>query len=139
LNPNGGAHPIPDKPAPAGNRFTRQRRLLTAAQYAAVFAARRSLKGACFVLHYRFNDQGSSRLGLVIPKKQARTAVLRNAIKRQAREAFRFRCLDLPATDLVLRLAKPVERDAAGDPAARHAWRREIDGLFDALRAKAAV
>ncbi len=70
---------------------------------------------------------GRPRLGLVIPKKLARRAVLRNAIKRQAREAFRLRRTNLPALDLVLRLARPV----SGMEKKR--WRAEIDDLFERL------
>ncbi|MBA3033715.1 MAG: ribonuclease P protein component [Gammaproteobacteria bacterium] len=118
--------------------FDRQLRLRVAAEFSEVFAARRVLRGACFALHYRPNDKPHARLGLVIPKKQARDAVLRNAIKRQARELFRLRRAGLPPIDLVLRLARPL--DPAGparrviDPQARAAWRTEIGALFDQLQ-----
>jgi ribonuclease P protein component len=123
--------------------FGRELRLLAATQYAEVFNARRVLRGALFALHYRpaaqsgpQSGQLNARLGLVIPKKQARTAVLRNAIKRQAREIFRRQQADLPHWDLVLRLAQPVERTLAGDRQARAAWRAEIVALFEQLRTK---
>lgn len=118
--------------------FDRQLRLRAAAEFSEVFAARKVLRGACFALHYRPNpnNEPHARLGLVIPKKQARAAVLRNAIKRQARELFRLRRAGLPPFDLVLRLAKPVGSSAAGhpiDPRSKAAWRVEIVGLFDQL------
>lgn len=78
-------------------------------------------------MHYRDNGQPTARLGLVIPKKQAHAAVLRNAIKRQAREVFRQRLSRLPARDLVLRLIRPV--GALDKPA----WRNEIAALFERL------
>jgi ribonuclease P protein component len=129
---------------PADRCFRRQYRLLTPAHYAAAFAARRVLRGAYFSLHYRNNGLTVARLGLVIPKKQARSAVLRNAIKRQIREVFRVCRHELPAVDLVLRLTQPVGRLASGakraaiakDSAARRAWREEIAGLFASLRHK---
>lgn len=75
-----------------------------------------------------------ARLGLVIPKKQARTAVLRNAIKRQARELFRHRRSALPPLDLVLRLAQSVECPGGViDRQAKAAWRAEIAVLFERL------
>lgn len=117
-------------------RFRRSARLLTSAEYAAVFATRRVLHGGQFALHYRSNAMSAARLGLVIPKKQARSAVLRNAIKRQARECFRQRQADLPAFDLILRLARPSAA-RAGDPVTRAAWRDEITNLFTRLAAKA--
>lgn len=114
--------------------FGRARRVLTAAGFAAVFSGRRQLRGAHFTLHFLPAPQpGGARLGLVIPKKQAKTAVLRNAIKRQAREVFRLRRTILPSYDLVLRLTRPLERAKAGDDAARAHWRGEIAGLLDGL------
>jgi len=107
--------------------FRRQHRLLKPAEFSDVFAARHILRGGLFTLHYRNNDRSVARLGLVVPKKQARTAALRNAIKRQAREAFRLRCAGLPALDLVLRLSRPV---AAID---KPAWRAEMVTLFDRI------
>lgn len=128
--------------ADALRRFSRPCRLLTAAQYAEVFTARRSLRGEHFVLHYRPNALAHARLGLVIPKKQARAAVLRNAIKRQARELFRSIRPALPAFDLVLRLNaaadKPKWPALAQDRETRAAWRREIGALFEQLQRKTA-
>lgn len=66
------------------------------------------------------------RLGLVIARKHAPRAVLRNLIKRLAREAFRT-ARDLPALDLVLRLrVQPT-------PVDRRALRAEIDDLLARL------
>lgn len=109
--------------------------MLTPRQYSEAFSARRVLRGERFALHYRRNGLPTSRLGLVIPKKQARTAVLRNAVKRQARETFRQRRAGLPALDLVLRLVQPLGPGGRGvaDRQARAAWRAEIAALFDAL------
>lgn len=94
------------------------------------------MRGAVFALHYRFAIKGKARLGLVIAKKQAKTAVLRNAIKRQTRELFRQRLHGLPAFDVIVRLAQPVcpERPVCKDDKA--GWRRELDTLFDQLTRK---
>lgn len=120
----------------AGSAFRKDYRLRTPAEYAGVFSARRVLRGSLFALHYRSNDGcRGARLGLVIPKKQARTAVLRNAIKRQARECFRRRRAQLPSLDLVLRLIQPVTGcGSATDPAVRAAWRTDIEALLEGLR-----
>jgi ribonuclease P protein component len=121
--------------------FDRQFRLRAAAEFSEVFAARRVLRGDCFALHYRPNGKPYARLGLVIPKKQARVAVLRNAVKRQARELFRQRRAGLPPLDLVLRLARPLQKPgqpaataSLTDPQHRANWRAEIGALFDQLR-----
>ena len=111
--------------------------MLASAQYAETFAARRVLRGVCFVLHYRRNHLPSARLGLVIPKKQARTAVLRNAVKRQARELFRQVRGQIPAVDLVLRLSQPLNKPHqpgfARKREIRAGWRAEMTSLFAQL------
>lgn len=86
-----------------------------------------------FAVHYRPNGLDRARLGLVIPKKQAPTAVLRNAIKRQAREIFRLRRNTLPSVDLVLRLTQKI---ALSD---KSGWRAEIAALLDRCRNKASA
>lgn len=111
--------------------FSRPCRLLTAGQYAEVFSARKVLRGTLFALHFRPNNLESARLGVVVPKKQAKTAVLRNAIKRQARELFRRRRAGLPAVDLILRLARPVRLGGRPINATDKAgWREEIGSLL---------
>lgn len=116
--------------------FDRQDRLLTPAHYAGVFSARKVVRGTAFALHYCGNDVSHARLGLIVPKKQAKQAVLRNAIKRQAREVFRLRRSCLPAYDLVLRLVQPVRRSGIlVDKQRKGAWRTEINVLFDRLPA----
>lgn len=82
------------------------------------------------------NGLSAARLGLVIPKKQAATAVLRNAIKRQAREMFRLRRASLPSLDLVLRLTTVV---TGHGPSQRRAWRAETGMLLDRLAAGVAT
>jgi len=119
--------------------FTSGDRLHTAAEFAAVFSHRRVLRGDRFDLHYRPGGAGQAsrgaRLGLVIARKQARRAVVRNLLKRLAREAFRQRRSRLPAFDLVLRLAKPV---VSVDRASRLALRAEIDDLLQRLSERVA-
>jgi len=125
-----------DDPALAGLRlsFESGDRLHTAAEFSAVFSHRRVLRGERFDLHYRPNAGDGARLGLVIAKKLARRAVLRNLLKRLGREAFRHARGELPAFDLVLRLAKPV---ASAGRATRQLARAEIDALLGRLRERA--
>jgi ribonuclease P protein component len=113
-----------------GAGFGKNRRLREAREFTAVFEQRRVLRGERFHLHYRPNGGDSARLGLVIAKKLAKRSVWRNAIKRVGREAFRLARSRLPATDLILRLAKPV---GAVDATAKRQWRAEIDELLARL------
>ena len=48
------------------------------------------------------------RLGMMIGKKNARTAVLRNAVKRRIREQFRLRQTQLPPSQYVVRLSTAI-------------------------------
>ena len=64
------------------------------------------------MLHFRLLEkQGSSKLGIVVPKKFVKQAFLRNAVKRQAREAFRLCANDLPPCEVVLRVHRPLSSE----------------------------
>jgi ribonuclease P protein component len=123
---------------PAG--FKPAFRLLQPREYTEVFENRRVLRSSYFALHYRLTvalqrPMSTARLGLVIPKKNARDAVLRNAVKRQVREVFRRQRAQMLPCDLVLRLAQPIDRpDYQLDKASKAVWRQEIEGLFDKLK-----
>ena len=108
-------------------RFGRLKRLLRAAEFDAVMAGRSSVRGEILELHFRCSGrEGPARLGIIVPKRLVPTAVGRNSIKRQAREAFRL-AKDLPdGQDFIFRLRRaPVE--GCRLPAE---VRREMDGLL---------
>lgn len=73
----------------------------------------------------------------MIAKRYARAAVLRNAIKRQAREAFRHVRPGLPAVDVILRLnmqANPSRLPGLAQRAEMRAtWRKEIESLLSRI------
>ncbi|MCB1587558.1 MAG: ribonuclease P protein component [Xanthomonadales bacterium] len=89
-------------------RFPRTVRLTAAREYTLAFGQGERLASARLLMRARPNDTGSARLGMAIARKRARTAVLRNAIKRQLRERFRRRCADWAALDLVVLLRGPL-------------------------------
>lgn len=102
-----------------------------------MLASRAVLREGSFSLRYRANpDSGMARLGLVVPKRLARTAVMRNAIKRQGREAFRLLARSLPPCDIVVTY---VKRGTTGAvlPAGPHIWRAEIGSLLEKIRVNA--
>lgn len=119
---------------PGELRFRPQHRLLRAAEYTGIFGLRRVLRGALLDLHFGPSATGTARLGLVIPKRNAALSVTRNYCKRVARELFRQRRAELPALDLVLRLARPVKstsrefRESFGP-----ALREDFDKLLNRL------
>jgi ribonuclease P protein component len=117
-----------------GGRFPTGRRLHKPQEFAAVLSARLVLRGESFDLHFRKNDlQEPARLGLVVPKRLARAANLRNTVKRQGREAFRHMSLQLPACDVVLRLKRPLAVTSEERKVQKQLWRREIESLMQRL------
>jgi ribonuclease P protein component len=113
-------------------------RLHRPGEFAAVMSSRARACGGCFELRYRSRQPtgpglaaGGARLGLIIPKRLARRAVLRNLLKRLARESFRGVRPGLPPVDIVVRLAKPpLTPGQSVDADKRRAWRRNLDELL---------
>lgn len=90
-------------------RFARQRRLLAREQFDAVLSAPHvRMASGPFRLAARRNRVGFARLGMVVAKRVVRHSVDRNRVKRCIRETFRSAMNDLPAVDVVIRLATPI-------------------------------
>jgi len=95
----------------ANYRFTRQQRLLNADDFQRVFdntqikASTREL-----LILGAANDLGRSRIGFIIAKKNIRTAVHRNRIKRLIREHFRVHCDEIVAADLIIMARKGFDK-----------------------------
>ena len=105
-------------------------------EFSSVMAARKVVRGTCFDLHYLVKGTAqTARLGLIVPKRLARASSLRNAIKRQGREAFRLAAAGIPSCDLVLRLTRrrfyPSCSDYSMEALQRHGVFR---GLWLAVR-----
>lgn len=114
--------------------FGPEQRLHRPEEFTAVMAARRVVRSVVFDLHFcRANTGTKPRLGLIVPKRLARAASLRNAIKRQGREAFRLAAPEFPPCDLVLRLKTLVKGVKAGDGTQKKQWRTEMETLFRRL------
>ncbi|MCX7165894.1 MAG: ribonuclease P protein component [Rhodocyclales bacterium] len=114
--------------------FCSEQRLHRPEEFSAVMATRRAVRGECFDLHYRHTGMGSkARLGLMVPKRMARAASLRNAIKRQGREAFRLMAAEISPCDLVLRLTRSLKGVSATDGIQRKVWRTEMESLLRQL------
>ena len=92
---------------PAANRavgktFSARRRLLTSAEFRAVFAAvERRVSHRNYLLLVRPNEGQGPRLGLVVARKNIRLATRRNRIKRVARETFRQQADNLMSIDVL--------------------------------------
>jgi ribonuclease P protein component len=96
--------------------FARRYRLTKTDEFSSVFGFRKAIRGKLLMLHYQLRATGETdaRLGLVVGKKFLKQAVDRNRCKRVLREQFRRCRAELPACDLVVRLAaKPGKLDAS--------------------------
>ncbi len=85
-----------------GARFPRCARLTGRNAFADVFAQPIKSGDRYFTVLARANDLGYPRLGLAIARKVAKSAVVRNRIKRVIRESFRHNQLWLGGRDYVV-------------------------------------
>ena len=114
--------------------FRSAQRLHRPGEFSVVMTARHVVRGEFFDLHYcPTGTNQAARLGLIVPKRLARAASLRNAIKRQGREAFRLMGAEILPCDLVLRLKRALKGVTGRDDARRKAWRTELESLLRQL------
>jgi len=109
-----------------GARFPRCARLTGRNAFASVFAQPVKSSDRNFTVLARPNALGYPRLGLAIARKIAKSAVVRNRIKRVARESFRHHQTELGSLDCVV-LGRPGLADldnAALFTALQRHWRR---------------
>ena len=95
----------------ADSSFSKTSRLLTAADFKAVFI-KAQLKVSCryFLMLAIKNNSSKPRLGLVIAKKNVPKAVHRNRIKRLMRESFRLNPGLVERLDLVVLARKDADK-----------------------------
>ena len=91
---------VTDKTSTFG--FSRDRRLLTAEDYKKVFSNPVKLVCPPFTLLAISSESNHPRLGLIVAKKNVKSAVKRNRLKRLARQSFRLHQNTLPNIDIVL-------------------------------------
>jgi ribonuclease P protein component len=106
-------------------RFPRAARLLHPKDFRRVMSQGQRLSTALFRLQVLIEGD-TPRLGLTVSRRVDTRAVVRNAIKRAARETFRCARASLPAASYVL---MPRSEAAAATPAQRRAelitlWKR---------------
>lgn len=96
------------------SKFPFSCRLHNSHQFDLLFRSSRSAT-KWFTLYYSVNTSNVPRLGIVVSKKLIRSAVIRNKIKRIARECFRNSATNLAAIDFVIRLNKTIKNKADSD------------------------
>jgi ribonuclease P protein component len=98
-------HPAGQEPrerAAPPQRLPPEQRLRGAEAFTRVFREGRRRSDRCFTVIAAPGPGPRARLGLVVSRKVARSAVQRNRIKRLVRESFRKRSAQLPALDIVV-------------------------------------
>jgi len=92
-------------------QYTQDQRLKTADEFSSVFLFRKTRYTPYFKIHFKPNDIGCSRLGLIVSKKIHKRAVKRNYMKRLIRELFRHDCVSWNNYDVIVRVQKCFTAD----------------------------
>lgn len=96
--------------------FSKEKRLLTAAAFQAVFAdTRYKISHPNFLLLARPNQLSHPRLGMVVAKKNIRFSVDRNRIKRVARASFRLKQHNLVSLDIIFLVRRGMDKLSSKD------------------------
>jgi ribonuclease P protein component len=82
--------------------FPRNQRLVTKAEYKSIFGQSDKASQRYLLALYKPNKKDSARLGVIVGKKVANSAVTRNQIKRVVRESFRANQDKLKGLDIVV-------------------------------------
>ena len=109
--------------------FPRDNRLITKFDFSNLFNKSRKINQSDLVLIVKPNAKEHARLGLVVGKKTAKKAVIRNRIKRVIRESFRHAHNQLKKVDIIVIARKPCEK------LNKDKIRESIDKLWERLRA----
>ncbi|MCB1280863.1 MAG: ribonuclease P protein component [Salinibacterium sp.] len=91
--------------------FKKENRLAGAKRFDRVFREGRRRSGRYVSVYWLSGQSTPGKLGLIVAKRITRTGVLRNRVKRAAREAFRRAGLGNIGIDVVVRLRAPIEPD----------------------------
>lgn len=102
-------------------RFTKSDKLLSRAQFDAVFARKQSVGDRRLTLFFAPNQAGQPRLGLVVSTAFG-NAVKRNLFKRRLREIFRRHRALLGAVDVIAMPARHGEARSAGHAELEQSW-----------------
>jgi len=110
-----------------GEGFPKSSRLNKPSQYRFVFKSNRRRADSQFLVIAAENGLGHARLGLAISKRNVRTAVSRNRIKRLVRESFRRNRYRLAGQDIVIVAQKRIA--AADGKTLLHSLNKHWDTL----------
>lgn len=110
-------------------RFSKNHRLGRPVEYQQVFRSSCRSKDNYMLVIAAENNMGIARLGLAISKKNVKTAIKRNQIKRIIRESFRLNQQNLEGLDIVVtahRASVEAEKGVLKDSISKH-WQHIIE------------
>lgn len=110
------------------SRFPRQFRIKTNEEFQQLYRDARRFKGPFFTLLAITNNLTYPRLGVSISKKNIRSAVARNRIKRVVRESFRQRQHNLQNLDIVVIAHRGIS--AVGNQKLRNTLDKQWENLI---------
>lgn len=109
--------------------FPRHHRLVTKAEYKSIFDKSDKISQRYLLILFKKNPQPYARLGLIVGKRIANSAVTRNQIKRVIRESFRLNQAQLKGIDVVVIARQQCDKLSKAD------LRKGIDQLWEKLQA----
>ena len=109
--------------------FDASMRLKQKAEFDYVFQAKKRISSKNFLVYYRLSLHATEapRIGVVVSRKKARRAVVRNRIRRIVKESFRLGRDQLPPFDFIV-----IPKDGILTATAQE-WRQCIDQLWARL------
>ncbi len=107
--------------------FPRSHRLITQAEFKTVFDESLKVSQRCFLILFKSNQKKHARIGIIVGKRVAKSAVARNRIRRIVRESFRLNQEKLAGLDIVV-----IARQQC-DTLTKTKIRKGIDDLWEKL------
>lgn len=107
--------------------FPRSHRLVTKAEFKNVFDEPLKVSQRCLMILCRSNQKNHARIGIIVGKRVANSAVARNRIRRIVRDSFRFNQEKLTGWDIVV-----IARHQC-DTLSKEKIRKGIDDLWERL------
>jgi len=109
--------------------FPHHHRLVTKAQYKSLFDKSDKVSQRYLLVLFKKNQHCYGRLGLIVGKRVAKSAVTRNRIKRIIRESFRFNQRQLNGVDVIVIARQQCDELSKAD------LRKGVDQLWEKLQA----
>ncbi len=114
----------------AKKSFSKASRLLGPSQYGSVFQKADYKLSSPTLLILSSKSTACPRLGIVVAKKNIKSAVQRNRLKRIIRESFRLRQEDFDTIDMIVLVRQGL------DKVNNHDVSMQLNSLFDDLISK---